>query len=167
MDKLEYMPTDYSKGKIYTIKCKTDDTKIYVGSTTQTLLRRFSNHKKDSKTVNNKLYKEINNNWNNWYIELYQDFPCNYKNKLLKYEGEIIKLIGTLNDRIAGRTKKECYNDNAEIIKEKTKQYRINNVEKIKEYNKQYRIDNAKKFNEYNKQYRLKKKLEKLTLKTE
>ena len=38
---------DYTKGKIYTIRCKTDDTLIYVGSTIQPLSVRFGGHKKN------------------------------------------------------------------------------------------------------------------------
>ena len=40
---------DYSNGKIYTIRNRNDDTKIYVGSTSQPLYKRFHQHKKDSK----------------------------------------------------------------------------------------------------------------------
>jgi hypothetical protein len=43
---------DYSKGKIYTIRCRTDDTKIYVGSTIQSLAVRFGGHKDNSKREN-------------------------------------------------------------------------------------------------------------------
>ena len=41
---------DYSKGKIYTIRCRTDETLIYVGSTIQPLNRRFSKHKTEYKS---------------------------------------------------------------------------------------------------------------------
>ena len=33
---------DYKQGKIYTVRCKTDDTLIYVGSTTQPLSERMA-----------------------------------------------------------------------------------------------------------------------------
>ena len=39
---------DYKQGKIYTIRCKTDDTLIYVGSTIEPLCKRMSKHKYDS-----------------------------------------------------------------------------------------------------------------------
>ena len=38
----------YKQGKIYTVGCKTDDTLIYVGCTTELLSRRMSKHKYDS-----------------------------------------------------------------------------------------------------------------------
>ena len=36
---------DYKQGKIYTVRCKTDDTLIYVGCTTQSLCERMAKHK--------------------------------------------------------------------------------------------------------------------------
>ena len=36
---------DYKKGKNYTIRCKTDDSLIYVGSTVESLSSRLSKHK--------------------------------------------------------------------------------------------------------------------------
>jgi predicted GIY-YIG superfamily endonuclease len=37
---------NYSKGKIYTIRCRHDASLIYVGSSTQTLSQRWTDHKK-------------------------------------------------------------------------------------------------------------------------
>ena len=128
---------DYSKGKIYTIRNRNDDTKIYVGSTIQSLAVRFGGHKKNSKIdkyMNMKLYIEVNNDWSNWYIELYENFPCENREQLLKREGEIIRLIGTLNVKIDGRDKKQYYIDNLD----KSKQYYIDNADKIKEQKKQH-----------------------------
>ncbi len=107
-----------------------------------------------------KLYCEINDDWNNWYIELYENYPCNCKEELLKREGEIIRLIGTLNTKIAGRNTKEYYVDNTDKIKDYKKQYSVNNTDKIKEYKKQYYIENADKIKEKTKQNRIKKKNE-------
>lgn len=99
---------DYSKGKIYTIRNWDDDSKIYVGSTIQSLGVKFGEHKrrgKQEKSMNMILYKEVNGDWDNWYIELYENYSCNSREELCKKEGEIIRLIGTLNARIEGR---EC-----------------------------------------------------------
>lgn len=147
---------DYSKGKIYTIRNRDDDTKIYVGSTIQLLAVRFGEHKRSSKQqkkMNITLYKEVNNDWTNWYIELYENCPCNSREELLKREGEIIRLIGTLNKVIAGRNMKEYRKDNAGKIREYKKTYRIENEEKEKEQAKQYRIKNADEIKEKVKQY--------------
>jgi hypothetical protein len=147
---------DYSKGKIYTIRNRNDDTKIYVGSTIQSLSVRFSGHKRSSKTekcINYKIYVEINNDWDNWYIELYENYPCNNKEELCKREGEIIRQIGTINSIIAGRDINQYLIDNAKKIKEQQKQYRIDNADKIKEQIKQYSIENADELKEKKKQY--------------
>jgi|LakMenEpi03Aug12_release.lakeMendotaPanAssembly.Ray.scaffolds.fasta_scaffold2200628_1 predicted GIY-YIG superfamily endonuclease len=39
---------DFKQGKVYTIRCNTDDTLIYVGCTTQSLCERMAKHKYDS-----------------------------------------------------------------------------------------------------------------------
>lgn len=152
---------DYSRGKIYTIRCYNDNKLIYVGSTIQPLSKRWGEHKVMSlKKPDRLIYKSINNEWNKWYIELYELYPCDCKEMLCKREGEIIRDIGTLNKQIAGRTYKEYYIDNAEKIKEKRNTYYIDNVEKRKQYNsnnadkiKQYYIDNADKIKEQRKEY--------------
>jgi hypothetical protein len=113
---------DYSKGKIYTIRCLTDDNLIYVGSTIQPLSSRRYEHKKNCEYEQYKnylLYKTINHNWENWYLELYEYYPCKSKEELLRREGEVIREIGTLNKKIAGRTNEEYLNDNRDIINEK------------------------------------------------
>jgi hypothetical protein len=150
---------DYSKGKIYTIRNRNDDTKIYVGSTIQSLAVRFAGHKRTSRKercMNFKLYVEVNNNWDNWYIELYESYPCNNREELYKREGEIIREIGTLNSRIAGRDDKQFYIDNTKKIIEQQKQYYIDNADKIAEYQKQHYIKNAEKLKEQAKEYRIK-----------
>ena len=147
---------DYSNGKIYTIRCKNNPSIIYVGSTIQSLAKRLGNHKQMSvRKPNILLYKTINNNWNEWYIELYELFSCNTKEELFKKEGEIIRLIGNLNEKIAGRTSQQNRLDNIELFKEKDKQYYINNAEKIKEYHKDYSKKNKELIKEKQKQYRL------------
>jgi hypothetical protein len=141
---------DHSKGKIYTIRCKTDDSLIYVDSTIQSLSARFAKHRSDRKCS---LYKYINENydddWSKWYVELYQLYPCNSKIELEKREGEIIREISTINKTIAGRTGKEYRNDNKEILKENRNEYYQENIEKILENKKIYYIENKEKINEY------------------
>ena len=103
---------NYKNGKIYTIRCKTDTSLIYVGSTTEKLTTRMAKHRHDSKKPQTlPFYKQIKD-WNDWYIELYEDFPCERKDQLEKREGEIIRMIGTLNKLIPGSRE-----DNYTIIK--------------------------------------------------
>ena len=83
--------------------------------------------------------------WDNWYIELFENFPCNSKEELNKREGEIIREIGTVNKQIAGRTYKEYYEDNKDEMLKKMKEYRQNNKGKKKEYDEEIRFANIKK----------------------
>lgn len=164
---------DYSKGKIYTIRNRNDINMVYVGSTIRPLCERLAKHKYASKSHGNYtyLYIEVNNDWDNWYIELYENYPCDSKEELCKREGEVIREIGTLNNKIAGRDIKQYRIENADKIKEKNKLYRIENVDKMKQYRienadkikettKKYYIENAEKLKGYQKQCRIKKEQE-------
>ena len=121
------MDNKYKNAKIYTIRYGNDDSLIYVGSTVQPLYKRLSQHKKDSKkpeNENRQLYKKINEtDFNDWYIELFEDFPCERKEQLLQREGQVIREIATLNKQISGRTKQEYYEDNKEQNQEYFKEY--------------------------------------------
>ena len=63
----------------------------------------------------------------NFYIELYENIICENREQLTKREGEVIRQIGTLNIKIAGRTRKEYRENN----KDKIKEYREKNQDKI------------------------------------
>ena len=131
----------YNNGKIYTIRCHDDKDLIYVGSTTQPLYKRFYEHKRDS-IVHNKraIYSKMNEiGSDRFYIELYELYSCNSKEELNKREGEIIRLIGTLNMDIAGRTKSEYYTDNKEKMNIKDRKYYNEHAEEIKQSKKEYR----------------------------
>ena len=130
---------NYQDGKIYTIRCRTDDTLIYVGSTIQPLSKRMWGHKavcNNDKYNNRLIYKTINNNWDDWYIELHSLHPCSCKEELCKREGEIIREIGTLNVVINGRTDKEYYEENKDKISKQSKIKYEENKEIIAEVNK-------------------------------
>ncbi len=146
---------NYQNGKIYTIRNYTDNTLIYVGSTIQSLSRRLSKHRTDCKAGSGiALYSHISdNNWSNWYIELYEYYPCNERAELEKREGEVIREIGTINKCIAGRTRKEWCVDNYDKIKGYWKKSYDNNVEKHIEKNKKFRDNNPEYYKEYTKKY--------------
>ena len=86
------MDNKYKNGKIYTIRYKNDNRLIYVGSTVQPLYKRWSQHKLDSKNPkheNRLLYSKMNEtDINDWYIELYEDCPCERKEQLTQREGQ-------------------------------------------------------------------------------
>jgi hypothetical protein len=159
----------FKNGKIYTIRNRNDETLIYVGSTVQPLYKRFSQHKKDSKNPKKesiKLYIKMNElDIDDFYIELYEDYPCERKEILNKREGEVIREIGTLNKRIEGRTIKEYAEDNKVHIQEQRKDFYENNKGKISERKKDFYsnnkdkiIENAKIYNEANKEQLLEQK---------
>jgi len=126
------MSQNFSKGKIYKISNDFNDD-IYVGSTCDTLTKRFSGHKSSmlDKTKNStKLYTLMNNvGFDRFRIELIENFPCEDNYQLRQREGYWIRLCGTLNNEIAGRNLKEWYLDNVEEKRE----YREQNKEHIKE----------------------------------
>ncbi len=117
---------DYKNGKIYTIRCKLDSSLIYVGSTVETLCSRFSKHKHQSKLSPHIHFYSAISDWNDWYIELVEDFPCERKEQLLKREGEIMREIGTLNHQLPGnylaKNKQQYMKD---YRKEKSEQIKI------------------------------------------
>lgn len=83
---------DYSKGKIYTITCKTDPTLVFVGFTIQDLGICFSNHKRLSKKKTDvPLYKSVNNMWNYWYIQLYEEYPCFVQEQLVQRRNKVCR----------------------------------------------------------------------------
>jgi hypothetical protein len=141
----------YDNGKIYVVRCKYDDALVYVGSTIRTLEERFSCHKSNKSCS---LYKYVNGDWDNWFIELYENYPCKNEYHLRLREGEVQREIATINKLVAGRSQKQWREDNREKISEKKKQYREHNREKVLEQKKQYRQNNREKCLERDRRYR-------------
>ena len=156
---------DYSKGKIYLIRNKLNENLIYVGSTIQPYLsRRFAKHKCESSSKYCSLYKYINNpdnktTWNDWYIELYEEYPCDNKHQLCKRENEIIREKGTINkkgyltDEMKKQNRKVYLENNKEKIQKHQKIYYENNKEKISEKYKNYYKKNKDIITEKKKEY--------------
>ena len=143
---------DYANGKIYVIRNHVNDF-VYVGSTCQSLSKRFSWHKSHMKNKKFQLYEAMmENGIENFYIELIELFPCSCRDELHKREGQYIRKFDSFkngyNGCIAGRSGKEWENDNKEKIKERMKNYRDDNKEQIKKYNEEYRKVNKEKINE-------------------
>jgi len=164
---------NYQDGQVYTIRCKSDNSLIYVGSSTMTLSRRMAYHRERGKTSKTRFYSCVNGNWDDWYIELYEVFPCENKQELCKREGEIIRDIGTLNSKISGRTQQESdklsyekhkearkearkiyVEEHKELISAKAKENYQNHREEILEAARQYNINNNDKVKERKKIYR-------------
>ena len=147
---------DYQKGQIYTIRYRLDDSLLYVGSTSQPLHKRWQDHKDKHNNIKHKeydylLYQKIRetNDIKNWYIELYEVFPCNNRKELNKKEGEIIRLLNAnLNKVIPGRTQKEYREEHKEQISIMKQEWYQNNLDKVKAS----RERNKEKYREYDRE---------------
>jgi len=152
---------DYKNGKIYIIRNYINDL-VYVGSTTQSLSKRFSVHKasmKNKRKCNYEIYKAFEElEIENFYIELVEEYQCDNKEQLCKKEGEYIRKFDSYkngyNMRIEGRSKNEYGKVYREEHKDQMKKYRDDNKDKKKEYDKEYSEENKEKIKEYKKEYR-------------
>jgi len=146
----------YQNGKIYKLWNPAIED-FYIGSTCTSLPKRWHKHKCNAFTRNSDspVYQKMREvGLEGWRIELIEDYKCNSKNELLRREGEKIReLKPSLNIVVAGRDKAEYYQDNAEQIKAKVKQYRADNIEVVREREKNYRNQNSEQRKAYCKQY--------------
>jgi len=78
------MAPNYQSAKIYAIRSNQTDL-VYIGSTTQKLSARLTNHKTRTDTTSRHIVK-----YPDAYIELIKDFPCNTLDELLEEEGKYI-----------------------------------------------------------------------------
>ena len=143
----------YMNAKIYKILNSSNDD-VYVGSTIQSLSQRMAKHRSSIKhKPHYRLYQHMQKfGVDTFYIELIENYPCRSKDELRAKEGEWIRRIGTLNDKVAGRSGKDWYNEHREEHSAKCKEYRQNNLEAVKEKAKQFRLNNIDKIREYDKQ---------------
>jgi hypothetical protein len=140
------MVNDYSKGKIYKIECNITG-EVYIGSTTEpTLAKRLSGHKIHFRkwkkgTTKYKVYSFQILERENYSIYLIENYSCKSKDELFSREGHFIKEYkncgNCVNKQITGRSLKEYYQDNKEIIAEKDKIYKQKNAERYKKHNKE------------------------------
>ena len=115
------MAPNFQDGKIYSIRSHQTE-KIYIGSTTQSLSQRFSNHKSlDCSSREIMQFADA-------YIELIEMFPCANKIQLHRREGELIRTTECVNKKTPGRTRAET-----------NKQYKQTHKEEIKQSRKQYK----------------------------
>ena len=140
---------NYQNGKIYKIHSyQTDD--IYIGSTTDTLSRRFSGHKTNAKrnlTVKSKQILE----YDDAMITLIENYPCNDKYELEKRERYHIENNNCVNKHVPTRTDKEYKLANKDKIKQQRQQYDFNN----RDNKHKYYEDNKDKILNRTKQYKL------------
>lgn len=146
---------DYKNGQIYTIRSHQTPL-FYIGSTCSPLAKRLNTHRRNYKCwiKNNEFgytssYEIIKYEDN--YIELLEDFPCENKKQLNKREGQNIRFYNDncVNKNIAGRTKEEYYQNNKIEIDNKNKIYYENHQEAITEYIKNYKQLHKIELDEY------------------
>ena len=149
---------NYNNGKIYKI-INSENKVIYIGSTTEKLCRRYSNHK--HKAIGNK-------------IILLENYPCNSREELIKKEQELIEQFDNLLNKNRAFNSEEYnkeyfkeyykennkenmkvyYEENKNKITEKAKVYYEENKDKILEKAKVYYKENKEKSKVYYKVYR-------------
>ena len=139
---------NYQDGKIYSIRSNQTE-KLYIGSTTQQLYKRFSKHKGLDNICSS---KEIMK-YEDAYIELIEEFPCNSKKELHRQEGFHIMNNYCINKIVAGRTYAEYRAFTIQSRKEYIKLYRERNKQEIIEKNKLYKEQNKEKISKQNKEY--------------
>jgi hypothetical protein len=154
---MEKTKMSYQNGKIYALRSYQTDN-VYYGSTTQPLSKRMGFHKAHYKQWQSGKFNYMTSfeivKFDDCYIELFENYPCNSKSELERREGEIIRADDNATNRIiVGRTIKEWREDNADKLKQQRKQYYIENADKLKQQHKQYYIDNADIRKQYSKQY--------------
>jgi hypothetical protein len=148
---------NYQSGKIYRID---GGGLTYIGSTTKNYLcDRLALHKSD---YNRFLIGKRNYitsfeilKTDNYRIELIESFPCDSKDELTAREGHFIRTMDCVNNQIAGRTKKEYYQDNKNEISQRHKQYYQDNKEKQQ---KRHECECGGKYTHANKSIHLKTK---------
>ena len=137
---------DYSNGKIYKIGSKKTN-KIYIGSTTGSLDYRMYRHQQayclyvnslGSKIYSFDLFDEVG--FENCYIELICEYPCNNAQELACEEGrhQMLNLYNIVNRNIAGRTNRQYYIDKKQSILNQKREYYKNNCETRKAYQNNY-----------------------------
>ena len=148
----------YHDGKIYKI-VDVGYNKCYIGSTTESLSQRMARHRsqyrdyqKGSKmfVCSFRLFEEYS--LENCKIELVEYYKCETKEELLKREGEIIRTAECINKNIAGRDKKQHYQDNREEILNQHKKYRDEHKIEKQETDRIYREKNSEKIKEKQKE---------------
>ena len=146
----------YANGKIYALRSFQTDN-IYIGSTTQPLTSRLWKHRNNFKSWEKGTFDYITSyeilKFDDCYIELICDFPCETKEQLHKKEGETIREMNCVNKLIAGRTDSEYYQDNRKHLLEQKREYNIENKEQIAEYQRKYAQEHKQELKEYHANY--------------
>lgn len=152
----------YQEGKIYKI-VSSQTSKVYIGSTCQTLAKRMIAHRSQYKMYTQGRYAYLSSfdivQYPDSKIVLIENYPCDTIDELRIGERYWVEHLDCCNKTIPGRTMKEYQEANIEKIREYQKQYRDDHKDKMREYQKKYqplyKEANKEKLQEYQRQYRL------------
>ena len=97
---------NYQNGRIYTLRShQTDD--IYIGSTTRMLRKRMAEHRYNYKHRKTHTSAHQILQYEDCYIELLEEFPCDNKEQLEKREMECVRNMDCVNKLKWRRTRTE------------------------------------------------------------
>ena len=155
-------PVDYSKSKIYKIVPKGKDSPCYVGSTTkQYLSQRVVAHRSAyrhwkkwgnrSRVTVYGIFDEFG--FDNCEILLLESYPCDSRDELHAREGYWIRELDCVNRYVAGRSRKEHYQEDKERILQRRKERYEADKERILKKNKEWRKTNRDHIKEKNEKY--------------
>ena len=110
---------NYKNGQIYTLRSHQTDA-VYIGSTCSALRHRLCEHKSKYKEWKEGKYQYTSSfeiiKYDDAYIELLEDFPCDNKKELNRREGQLIRQNACVNKCVAGRTNEEWKQENKEKV---------------------------------------------------
>jgi hypothetical protein len=92
--------------------------------------------------------------FDNFYIELVENYPCDNKDQLRAREGFFIRERATLNHMIEGRTRKEREEEERDRINASKRETRLKKLEQYKEMAKNWRDNNHDKVLDQKQRYR-------------
>lgn len=137
---------DFSKGKIYEINNDIDD-KVYIGSTTLTLNRRFAEHKYNinkEKYITILLYQLMREyGIEHFKIKLLENYPCKNNTELTNRENYYID-----NSNFVLNMKRALMNRIKEYLSEQAKKNYYKNINTKKNYYKKNKEELIKKSKE-------------------
>lgn len=137
------------RGIIYALS--NDLGQLYIGSTTEPANVRFSKHKNAYKRFRNGLPVSMCSAFTVFggcqpnevpTMNILEELDVNTRAELLRREGHYIRENAAIcvNKLVAGRTKLEHYRENAEQVKQKSREYYNRNKEMIKQRRRYIRL---------------------------
>ena len=158
----------YMRSKIYAIRSKTSP-KYYIGSTTLDLKLRHKLHKYHYTRYMSDKFNYMTSfeiiKFEDSFIELIEEYPCNNKYELHQREGQHIRshrkltVCHLVNKKLDGRTPQEYITDNIDSIKQYRKEYRDINKVYYQQYMKDWLSVNPDYMKQYQQNYRERKRL--------